>query len=60
VRPAGAGGGDRAGPAAREGFFAERGFPVGAFAVIESEDDIGPALARVRLPALLKDGTLRL
>ena len=35
-------------------FFAERGFPVGGFAVIESEEDIGPALARVRLPALLK------
>ena len=35
-------------------FFAERGFPVGAFAVIESDDDIGAALARVRLPALLK------
>jgi len=37
-----------------KGFLAERGFPVGAFAVIESEADIGPALKRVKLPALLK------
>ena len=35
-------------------FFAERGFPVGSFATIETTGDIGPALARVRLPALLK------
>jgi 5-(carboxyamino)imidazole ribonucleotide synthase len=35
-------------------FFAERGFPVGSFATIDTPEDIGPALARVRLPALLK------
>jgi 5-(carboxyamino)imidazole ribonucleotide synthase len=35
-------------------FFAERGFPVGGFAPIDTPDDIAPALARVRLPALLK------
>ncbi len=35
-------------------FFAERGFPVGAHAPIEGEADIDAALARVRLPALLK------
>ncbi|MEO7742650.1 MAG: 5-(carboxyamino)imidazole ribonucleotide synthase [Usitatibacter sp.] len=35
-------------------FFAERGFPVGAFAVIDGEDDIDPALERVQFPALLK------
>ncbi|HET7729966.1 MAG TPA: 5-(carboxyamino)imidazole ribonucleotide synthase [Usitatibacter sp.] len=37
-----------------KGFFAERGLPLGAFAVVESEADIDAALARVRLPALLK------
>ena len=37
-----------------KGFFAERGFPVGAFAVIDGEGDFGAALDRVRLPALLK------
>jgi len=37
-----------------KGFFAERGFPVGAFAVIEGEADIEPALRKVKLPALLK------
>jgi 5-(carboxyamino)imidazole ribonucleotide synthase len=37
-----------------KGFFAERGFPVGAYAVIDSTADIAPALARVKLPALLK------
>ena len=37
-----------------KGFFHERGFPVGAFAVVERETDIDAALARVRLPALLK------
>src|SRR6185437_4993630 len=35
-------------------FFSERGFPVGNYAFIESAQDIGPALARVKLPALLK------
>ena len=37
-----------------KGFFAERGFPVGAFAAIESGADLDGALARVKLPALLK------
>jgi len=37
-----------------KGFFAERGFPVGAFASIESAADLGAALERVKLPALLK------
>ena len=37
-----------------KGFFRDRGFPVGAFAVIDGEDDIEPALASVKLPALLK------
>jgi 5-(carboxyamino)imidazole ribonucleotide synthase len=37
-----------------KGFFAEHGFPVGAFAVVESERDIDAALERVPLPALLK------
>ena len=37
-----------------KGFFAEHGFPVGAFAPIESAADIATALARVKLPALLK------
>ncbi len=35
-------------------FFAERGFPVGAWATIESSADFAAALGRVRLPALLK------
>ena len=39
-------------------FFTERGFPVGAFALIESAADIGPALERVSLPALLKTARL--
>jgi 5-(carboxyamino)imidazole ribonucleotide synthase len=37
-----------------KGFFAEHGFPLGAFAVVESEADIDGALGRVKLPALLK------
>jgi 5-(carboxyamino)imidazole ribonucleotide synthase len=37
-----------------KGFFAAKGFPVGAFAVIEGEADCEAALARVKLPALLK------
>jgi 5-(carboxyamino)imidazole ribonucleotide synthase len=37
-----------------KGFFAERGFPLGAYAVIESPQDIPAALERVKLPALLK------
>jgi 5-(carboxyamino)imidazole ribonucleotide synthase len=37
-----------------KGFFAERGFPVGAFAAIEKPEDIAAALQRVKLPALLK------
>jgi len=37
-----------------KGFFAAKGFPLGAFAVIESEADCAGALERVKLPALLK------
>jgi 5-(carboxyamino)imidazole ribonucleotide synthase len=37
-----------------KGFFAERGFPLGPYAVIEGAADLEPALARVKLPALLK------
>jgi 5-(carboxyamino)imidazole ribonucleotide synthase len=37
-----------------KGFFAERGFPLGTYAVVESAADIRAALARVNLPALLK------
>jgi 5-(carboxyamino)imidazole ribonucleotide synthase len=37
-----------------KGFFAEHGFPLGAWAPIESEADIDAALSRVSLPALLK------
>ena len=37
-----------------KGFFAERGFPAGAFAVIDSPGDFERALARVKLPGLLK------
>src|SRR6185369_8106949 len=37
-----------------KGFFSERGFPAGAWATIEAPEDIGPALSRVKLPALLK------
>ena len=37
-----------------KGFFAEHGFPVGAFAWVESAADFGRALERVKLPALLK------
>ena len=35
-------------------FFAEHGFPLGAFSPIESPADFDRALARVKLPALLK------
>jgi 5-(carboxyamino)imidazole ribonucleotide synthase len=41
-----------------KGFFSERGFPLGAHGVIESAADIEPALARVKLPALLKTARL--
>jgi 5-(carboxyamino)imidazole ribonucleotide synthase len=41
-----------------KGFFTERGFPVGPFAAIESEADFDAALARVKLPALLKTARL--
>jgi 5-(carboxyamino)imidazole ribonucleotide synthase len=37
-----------------KGFFAERRFPVGPWAIVESEADLDPALARVKLPAILK------
>ena len=35
-------------------FFAGHELPVGPWAAIQSEQDLGPALARVRLPAILK------
>jgi 5-(carboxyamino)imidazole ribonucleotide synthase len=35
-------------------FFSERGFPVGPYAVIDRDADIDGALAKVKLPALLK------
>ena len=37
-----------------KGFFAERGFPVGPWAIVESEADCDAALAKVKLPAILK------
>ena len=37
-----------------KGFFAEHGFPVGPYASIDSAADIPAALAKVKLPALLK------
>ena len=40
--------------AREKGFFAEHGFPVGPFAVLNTPADIAAALARVKLPALLK------
>ncbi len=39
-------------------FFSEHGFPVGAWAVVESAADAERALARVKLPALLKTARL--
>jgi 5-(carboxyamino)imidazole ribonucleotide synthase len=39
-------------------FFSENGFPVGAFAVIESSAGFDAALERVKLPALLKTARL--
>ncbi|APV52446.1 5-(carboxyamino)imidazole ribonucleotide synthase [Betaproteobacteria bacterium GR16-43] len=40
--------------AREKGFFAERGFPLGPAAAIRTEADFDAALARVKLPALLK------
>ena len=40
--------------AREKSFFAENGFPLGAFARVESAADFDAALARVKLPALLK------
>ena len=40
--------------AREKSFFAEHGFPLGAFARVESPADFDTALARVKLPALLK------
>jgi len=39
-------------------FFAEHGFPLGAFAPIETSADFAAALAQVKLPALLKSARL--
>ena len=41
-----------------KGFFAEHGFPVGRFAIVDSAAAIAPALEEVRLPALLKTARL--
>jgi 5-(carboxyamino)imidazole ribonucleotide synthase len=41
-----------------KGFFAGRGFPVANHAVVESAGDFEQALARVKLPALLKTARL--
>lgn len=41
-----------------KGFFAERGFPTGAWAAIASPADFAAALAGVKLPALLKTARL--
>ena len=41
-----------------KGFFAEHGFPVGRFAVVDREADLARALGEVRLPALLKTARL--
>jgi 5-(carboxyamino)imidazole ribonucleotide synthase len=40
--------------AREKGFFAQHGFPIGPFAVLRAEADVEAALARVKLPALLK------
>jgi len=40
--------------AREKGFFSDHGFPLGPYAVIRSEGDLGAALERVKLPALLK------
>jgi 5-(carboxyamino)imidazole ribonucleotide synthase len=37
-----------------KGFFSEHGFPVGAWAPVDRIEDVDAALARVKLPALLK------
>ena len=39
-------------------FFVKGGFPLGAWAAIESPEDFAPALARVKVPALLKTARL--
>jgi 5-(carboxyamino)imidazole ribonucleotide synthase len=41
-----------------KGFFSEHGFPLGAWAVVESAADAQRPLARVKLPALLKTARL--
>ncbi|MGZ5080451.1 MAG: 5-(carboxyamino)imidazole ribonucleotide synthase [Usitatibacter sp.] len=41
-----------------KGFFAERGFALGPWAAIDSPADLSAALARVKLPALLKTARL--
>jgi len=40
--------------AREKSFFADRGFPVGPFAVLTDTNDVDAALARVKLPAVLK------
>jgi len=54
VRPAGASVAIAQDRRQEKAFFSQHGFPVGAWARIDSPADIDAALARVRLPALLK------
>ena len=58
VRPAGASVAVAQDRRREKAFFAERGFPLGAWAAIETAADIPAALARVKLPALLKTARL--
>jgi 5-(carboxyamino)imidazole ribonucleotide synthase len=58
VRPAGASVAIAQDRRREKGFFSQHGFPVGAWAAIESRADIDTALTAVRLPALLKTARL--
>ena len=44
--------------AREKSFFADHGFPVGPFAIVNAESDFKAALERVRLPAVLKTARL--
>lgn len=58
VRPAGASVAIAQDRRREKAFFRGGGLPVGPFAVVESEADLAPALACVKLPALLKTARL--
>ena len=58
VRPAGASVAIAQDRRREKAFFASGRLPVGPFAVVESESDLDPALASVKLPALLKTARL--